>query len=132
MGGQQGTVINTNWIEYFDLIIYSTNFPIHFRQFSSQFIRTMKAQGVKIARDQELPIKRVFYMGDEGGISCDVTPPGMKDPVICSITHIRIKASHPLAKEIRAYQMERKQRLAQTGGGAPTYFTVKPRKKRKR
>jgi hypothetical protein len=97
------------------------------------FIRAMKAQGVKIARDQEMPIKGVFYMGDEGGISCDVTPPEMKDPIICSITHIRIKASHPLAEEIRTYQMERKKRLAQAGGGGePTYFTVRPRKKRKR
>ena len=93
----------------------------------------MKAQGVKITRDQELPIKSVLYLGDEGGISCDVTPPGMKDPIICSITHIRIKPSHPLAEEIRAYQMERKKRLAQAGGeGNPTYFTLRPRKKRKR
>jgi hypothetical protein len=97
------------------------------------FIRAMKAHGVKIARDQELPIKRVFYMGDEGGISCDVTPSGMKNPVICSITHIRIKSSHPLAEEIRAYQVERKKRLAQPGRGSePTHFTVRPRKKRKR
>ena len=63
------------------------------------FIRAMKAQGVKIARDQELPIKSVLYMGDEGGISCDVTPPGMeKTPIVCSITHIRVKPSHPLPR----------------------------------
>jgi len=98
------------------------------------FIRAMKAQGVKIARDQELPIRRVFYMGDEAGISCDVTPPGMeKTPIICSITHIRVKSGHPLAKEIRAYQRERKRRLARSGvSREPTSFTVRPRKKRKR
>jgi hypothetical protein len=97
------------------------------------FIRAMKAQGVKIARDQELPIKRVFYMGDEAGISCDVTPAGMeKTPIICSLTHIRVKPGHPLAEEIRAYQRERKRRLAQTGAPRePTSFTVTPRKKRK-
>jgi hypothetical protein len=109
------------------------NLPIPARP-TGGFIRTMKAQGVKIARDQELPIKRVFYMGDEAGISCDVTPPGMeKTPIICSLTHIRVKPSHPLAKEIRAYQRERKRRLAQAGGSRePTSFTVTPRKKRKR
>jgi hypothetical protein len=98
------------------------------------FIRPMKAQGVNIARDQEVPIKRVFYTGDEAGISCDATPPGMeKTPIIYSLTHIRIKPSHPLAEEIRAYQKERKRRLAQTGAPRePTSFTVKPRKKRKR
>ena len=88
---------------------------------------------VRIARNRELPIKAVFYMGDEGGISCDVTPPGMNDPLICSITQIRISRKHPLAEAIRAYQQERKKRLAQAGrGGPPTYFTVKPRKKRRR
>ena len=94
----------------------------------------MKAQGVKIARDQELPIKRVFYMGDQAGISCDVTPQGMeKTPIIRSITHIRVKPGHPLAKEIRAYQRERKRRLARGGvPREPTSFTVTPRKKDKR
>jgi hypothetical protein len=109
------------------------NLPIPARP-TGGFIRAMKAQGVKIARDQELPIKRVFYMGDEAGISCDVTPPGMeKTPVICSLTHIRVKPGHLLAKEIRAYQRERKRRLARAGGPRePTSFTVTPRKKRKR
>jgi hypothetical protein len=109
------------------------NLPIPARP-TGGFIRAMKAQGIKIARDQELPIRRVFYMGDEAGISCDVTPLGMeKTPIICSLTHIRVKPGYPLAKEIRAYQRERKRRLAQAGGSRePTSFTSRPRKKRKR
>lgn len=96
-------------------------------------IQTMKSHGVKITRNQALPIKRVFYLGDEGGISCEVTPPGMKEPIICSITHITIDPSHPLAAEIQAYQTERVKRLARAGGfGKPAHFTVRPRKKRKR
>jgi hypothetical protein len=43
---------------------------------TSTLIRVMRQHGVKLARDQELPVKRLFYVGDEGGISCDVTPPG--------------------------------------------------------
>lgn len=108
------------------------NLPIPARPTGS-FIRAMQAQGVKIARNQELSIKSVFYMGDEGGISCDVTPPGMPDPIICSLTHIRVKSGHPLTREIRAYQTERQRRLAQAGNfGPPASFTVTPRKKRKR
>jgi hypothetical protein len=109
------------------------NLPIPARP-TGGFIRAMKAQGVKIARDQEMPIRRVFYIGDEAGISCDVTPAGMeKMPIICSLTHIRVKPDHPVAKEIRAYQRERKRRLARAGGlREPTSFTVTPRKKRKR
>ena len=94
--------------------------------------RVMKAHGVNLARDRELTIKRVFYMGDEGGISCDVTPAGMKEPIICSITQIRIKSKAPLAKEIRTYQTDRKRKLAHVGrGGDPTHFIVEPHKKRK-
>ena len=97
-------------------------------------IKALQGKGPKIRRNQELFIKKVFYMGDEGGISCDITPEGMeKEPIICSITHIRVKGSHPLAAEIRAYQKERQKRLAQADRGGPsTSFTVKPRKKRRR
>ena len=57
----------------------------------------------KIAVGQELAIKSVFYMGDEGGIMCDVTPPGMETtPVICSLTHLEILPGHPLADDLRA------------------------------
>jgi hypothetical protein len=41
------------------------------------------------ARDRELFIKRAFYTGDEWGVSCGLTPPGMKKtPIICSITRV--------------------------------------------
>jgi len=97
------------------------------------FVRTMREQGVKIPRDQELQIKRVFYAGDEGGIMCDVTlSEEAKEAIIVSLTHLRVPARHPLAKEIREYQRERTRRLAQSGGSSQTsQFTVRPRKKRK-
>jgi hypothetical protein len=100
---------------------------------TSTLIRAMRQHGVKLARDQELPVKRLFYMGDEGGISCDVTPPGLeKTPIICSITQIEIDAKHPLAQEIAAYQQERAKKLSRAGR-EPTILTVTSRgKKRKR
>jgi len=98
------------------------------------FIRAMRERDTKIAHDQELQIKRVFYLGDEGGIACDVTPSReAKEAVVVSITHLRIASRHPLAQEIRAYQRERTRRLAQSGGPRePSHFTVRPRKKRRR
>jgi hypothetical protein len=92
------------------------------------FVRLMRQHGIKIDRDRELSIRRVFYMGDEAGISVDVTPPEMeKTPIICSLTQLRVISGHPLAKEIRAYQRERASKLARTGRG-PSSFSVKPRK----
>jgi len=98
------------------------------------FIRAMREQGINIARDQELQIKHVLYLGDEAGISCDVTlSRDAKEAIIVSLTHLRVRRQHPLAQEIRAYQRERTRRLAQSGGPRePSHFTVRPRKKRRR
>jgi hypothetical protein len=96
--------------------------------------RVLRAQGVKLARHRPLQIKRVFYMGDEGGICCDVTPsPDAKEAIIVSITHLRVDAQHPLATEIRAYQTERVRKLARLeGSGEPSAFMVRPRKSERR
>ena len=98
------------------------------------FIRAMREQGIKIARDQELQIKHVLYLGDEAGISCDVTlSRDAEEAIIVSLTHLRVRRQHPLAQEIRAYQRERTRRLAQSGGPSePSHCTVRPRKKRRR
>jgi hypothetical protein len=85
----------------------------------SGLVRSLKSKGVDLPRRQALSIKKVFYLGDEVGISCDVTPPGMeKTPIICSLTHLRVPPAHPLAKEIRAYQVARSRRLARGSGGS--------------
>jgi hypothetical protein len=98
------------------------------------FIRAMRDRGVKVARDQELQIQDVFYFGDEGGISCNVTPSkDAKEVVIVSLTHLRVRRQHPLAQEVRAYQRERARRIAQSDGPRePSHFAVRPRKKRRR
>ena len=82
-----------------------------------QVVDTLRQKGVSLGRDPKLEIKKVFYMGDEGGITCDITPPGRHDAILCSVTHLRIHPKHPLAGEIRAYQHTRIQRLAREAGG---------------
>jgi hypothetical protein len=98
------------------------------------FVRALREQGVKLPRDQELQIKRVFYAGDEGGICCDVTlSEDAKEAIVVSITHLRVPTRHPLAKEIREYQQERTRRLVQSGGSSqPPRLTARPRKRRRR
>lgn len=112
-----------------------TQLPIPARP-TSAFIRVMRERGVKIRRDQELQIKKVLYLGDEGGISCDVTPPDVaeaREVIIVSITHLRVDPHHPLAREIRAYQRERNRKIALSGRASkPTQFTLRPRGKRRR
>ena len=96
------------------------------------FIRAMRKNGVRVASGQELQIESVLYLGDEGGIGCAVRlSKEQKNPIIASVTHIRVKANHPLAKEIRAYQIKRVRKLALAGRQRqPTQYTIKPRRKR--
>jgi len=98
------------------------------------FIRAMRQNGIKVKSGQDLKIDDVLYMGDEGGIGCAVLLPGKEKSVtVASLTHLRVKAGHALADEIRAYQIERTRKLAQTDPHRqPPSFTVKPRQKRKK
>ncbi|MBC8449020.1 MAG: hypothetical protein H8D78_14840 [Chloroflexi bacterium] len=109
--------------------------PISVRP-TSACLRTMRKQGIQVARDQELHIQRVFYLGDEGGISCDVTPlehTQARVHVVVSITHLQVDPSHPLAQEIGAYQRERTRKIARSGGSVePSSFSIRPRQKHKK
>jgi hypothetical protein len=87
----------------------------------------MKRQLPELKRQRQLTIKSVLYLGDEGGIMCDITPERSKEAVICSLTHIQIPADHPLAAKILAYQQARTQKLAALGAGRPRRFTITPR-----
>jgi hypothetical protein len=82
-----------------------------------QLVELLHSKGLSLGADPRLEIKDVYYAGDMGGISCDVTPPGSKEVVVCSVTHLRIHPRHPLAAEIRAYQETRVRRLAGWGSG---------------
>lgn len=77
-------------------------------------VRMLRSSGLKLATNRVIFVKRVFYMGDEGGILCDVTPSrDAKEAFVVSLTHLRVAPSHPLAHDIRAYQRVRVSRLAE-------------------
>jgi hypothetical protein len=81
---------------------------------TSELVRTLRSKALKIALDRALFIKRVFYLGDEGGIMCDVTPTrDAKEVYVVSLTHLRVAPNHPLSRDIRAYQRTRVRRIAQ-------------------
>jgi len=90
-------------------------------------VHSMKRQLPELKRQRQLSIKSVLYMGDEGGIMCDITPDGAKSAVLCSLTHVEIPSDHPSAAKIQAYQQTRAQKLAMLGAGKPQRFTLRPR-----
>jgi len=80
---------------------------------TSRLARALRGQGT-LARKRSVLIQHIFYHGDAGGISCDITPSrDAKEACIVSLTHLRIPPQHPLAADIRAYQRARNAKLAQ-------------------
>lgn len=58
-------------------------------------------------------IVKVMYMGNEGVITCLLEAPGKTtSALVVSLTHLRLANTHPLVKDVRAYQTVRTQKLA--------------------
>ena len=95
-------------------------------------IHSMREHGIHIKARRRIMVIDVFYMGDEGGIMCALEPLGEgKEAFLSSLTHVEV-ARHPLAKAIRAYQRDRKRKLAEENPDArPTTTTFYPEKHRK-
>ena len=76
-------------------------------------IETMKESGDLRDQKKELEIEGVMYNGDEGGIVCALR--NLEDSektYVVSLTHLKIPREHLLGNEIRAYQKQRRLRLA--------------------
>lgn len=99
---------------------------------TSALVKNLRKQGVNVDRYKPLEIHSVLYMGNEAGISCDITPKGKETtPVICSLTQLEVMGTDSLAGEMRAYQQERIKNLSRYPDNAPIGFTITPRPKTK-
>jgi hypothetical protein len=80
---------------------------------TKEAINKIRQSGVKVSREDLFQIESVLYLGDMGGIGCAITVPEvLESAVIVSLTHLKIHAGHPLAKEIMRYQKKRTKKLA--------------------
>ena len=78
---------------------------------SKELLQLLRKQGKNISRDTELNITQVFDSGDAGGIVCTVLEEN-KEVLIVSLTHLKIKPTHPLNEKIRAYQRQRMKNIS--------------------
>ena len=76
---------------------------------------SLTKKGKDISADAQLMITKVFDSGDEGGIVCLLDWKG-DDPLIISITLLRVKPNHPLFNRISAYQRRRKRKIFRSMG----------------
>lgn len=81
---------------------------------SRKCVLMLKEQNLKLKTGQLLDITEVHYSGDAGGITCMLKLPFPTESIyMVSLTHLRLMATHPLAKDIRKYQVQRIRQLAQ-------------------
>ncbi|MCL6270755.1 hypothetical protein M3P05_12555 [Sansalvadorimonas sp. 2012CJ34-2] len=76
-------------------------------------VRNHETQPVKLKPRQRLHVDKCVYLGDEAGIACCCIAAG--EPIVSSITHLKLDPKHPLYKELKDYQLKRKARLAYEG-----------------
>ena len=83
------------------------------RVFTTKALRKTLQRGSKRGFPHECSVTEVRYMGDEGGIVCnlDFGFCDTKEVHIVSITHLRFDRRHPLEREIEAYCKHRIKRL---------------------
>ncbi len=83
------------------------------RAFTTMGLWKTLQRGSKRGFPHECSVTEVRYLGDEGGIACNLDF-GFNDTKgvhIVSMTHLRFDRRHPLAREIEAYCKHRIKRL---------------------
>jgi len=83
------------------------------RAFTTIGLRKTLRQALKRDFPCQCSVTGIRYMGDEGGIACDLDFgfDDTKNVHIVSITHLRFDRRHPLAREIESYCKHRIKRL---------------------
>ena len=85
---------------------------------SQIFIGWLTEQAPDLKIPASCNVIEIFYMGEEGGITCrlDIEGPDTKTPYIISITHLNFNRREPLFRQIDAYQRHRIKKLKQQNG----------------
>jgi hypothetical protein len=77
---------------------------------TSALAKHLSEKGITIDANTELNIRQVFDSGESGGIMAHILDVS-GEPIIVSLTHLRIKPGHPLSKKIQSYQKKRIKRI---------------------
>ena len=81
-------------------------------QAAGALVHSLRDRGIKLP-SKNVMIDKLLYLGDEGGIACSITIPGHNsNPMIVSITHLSVSKTHPLASDVRKYQIARTRKLS--------------------
>lgn len=87
------------------------HFPIPVKA-TAQLMAKLRASGTRITSTTPTQIIKAMSSGDAGGIVCELKILGESSVVvIVSLTHLRVANTHPIARDIKAYQTARTAKL---------------------
>lgn len=93
------------------LVKLEENLPI-VATLTPQLAATLKDETSAGDLPERCQVTAVHYLGDEGGIVCQLDRSGIGKPaILTSITHLSFDRKQPCAREIAAYQRHRIERL---------------------
>jgi len=78
---------------------------------TAELIATLKQSPSCGILERRQTVSNVSYLGDDGGIMCHIQPPNDANPIVASITHIRVPAHLPFARYVADYQKHRVKKL---------------------
>ncbi|MCY7334075.1 MAG: hypothetical protein LH649_15790 [Pseudanabaena sp. CAN_BIN31] len=85
---------------------------------------------LEITKNKIFTIEKLLYLGDQGGILCNISSPEDDQQAMISITHLKVDLDHPLADRINFYQKKRTLALAIANSGTRRAAAKPKRKKR--
>jgi len=100
--------------------------------FAGSSIKALQQQlsHLEITKDKIFTIEKLLYLGDQGGILCNISSPEDDQQAMISITHLKVDLDHPLADRINFYQKKRTLALAIANSGTRRAAAKPKRKKR--
>lgn len=98
------------------LAALKSSLPVETRP-TQALIQTIAKQSPDLLASGSCNVVKIFYMGDEGGITCglDFDGSASKTPYVVSITHLTFDRRMPLFRQIDAYQRHRIKKLKRQG-----------------
>ena len=81
-------------------------------ELTPEVIESLRKEKPALVVESRQSVSGLSYFGNEGGIMCHIVPkdsPG--NPIIISITHVRMSGKHLLARDVFKYQKHRVKKL---------------------
>jgi hypothetical protein len=86
------------------------NLPFEVR-LSPTLVGLLRARSLAVVATTSHLVRKISYLGDEGGIVCHLDPGEGQEAIVASLTHLDVPVTVPMAAAVAVYQKRRIKRL---------------------